>query len=242
VTRKLRNYQRILLGLSIINQIIDDVVVSGAQAYHARKLWFWTPPNYDKRNYQETVWRMLRSKQIKKEVVNGRPVLKLSSAGRKLINKEFNLLQLQKQPWDKKWRLVIFDLPKSKKTQRDLLRLKLKSLGFGQWQRSIYISPYDFNQDIVDFLKFKKLYGHAWAITAKHEYLPPAANLANDIWHLEKVNYAYKKLLERFKKSKKPKKENYNNYINLLLKDPMLPKKLLPQPWWADEIKRCLKN
>ena len=54
--------------------------------------------------------------------------------------------------WDKKWRLVIFDIPNHSKRKSDFLRKKLYDLGFLQYQKSIFIYPYPC-QDQIDFIK-----------------------------------------------------------------------------------------
>ncbi len=50
--------------------------------------------------------------------------------------------------WDKKWRLVIFDIPEKKKPAREVLRNKLKELGFHQLQKSCFIHPYECENEI----------------------------------------------------------------------------------------------
>lgn len=50
--------------------------------------------------------------------------------------------------WDKKWRLVIFDIPEKKKHAREVLRSKLKELGFHQFQKSCFIYPYECENEI----------------------------------------------------------------------------------------------
>lgn len=42
--------------------------------------------------------------------------------------------------WDGKWRIVIFDIPETKKAIRDLFRRRLKDWGFKAWQKSVWIS------------------------------------------------------------------------------------------------------
>lgn len=54
--------------------------------------------------------------------------------------------------WDKKWRLVIFDIPDYDKKKSNSLRYKLRDLGFIQYQKSIFIYPYPC-QDQIDFIK-----------------------------------------------------------------------------------------
>ena len=53
--------------------------------------------------------------------------------------------------WDKKWRVVIFDIPEKKRKIRDTLRHEMKKLGFFELQKSTWVFPYDC-RDAVDFL------------------------------------------------------------------------------------------
>ncbi len=54
--------------------------------------------------------------------------------------------------WDKKWRLVIFDILEDKRQARDLLRRKLKQFGFKELQKSVWIFPYDIKKEINQLL------------------------------------------------------------------------------------------
>jgi len=45
--------------------------------------------------------------------------------------------------WDKKWRLMTFDISEKRKIVREALRGKLKELGFRLFQKSIWIYPFD---------------------------------------------------------------------------------------------------
>ena len=42
--------------------------------------------------------------------------------------------------WDKKWRIVVFDIPEKQRGARDSLRTYLKKLDFYELQKSIFIS------------------------------------------------------------------------------------------------------
>ncbi|MEK7107065.1 MAG: CRISPR-associated endonuclease Cas2, partial [Patescibacteria group bacterium] len=54
--------------------------------------------------------------------------------------------------WDKRWRMVIFDIPERYRKIRDKLRATLQSYGFRQLQESVWIFPYDC-EDVVTLLK-----------------------------------------------------------------------------------------
>jgi DNA-binding transcriptional ArsR family regulator len=53
--------------------------------------------------------------------------------------------------WDRKWRIVLFDIPEEKRRGRDMLRGWLKKLKFHQLQASVFVHPYDC-RDEYEFL------------------------------------------------------------------------------------------
>lgn len=56
--------------------------------------------------------------------------------------------------WDKKWRLVIYDLPIRFKKARNAFRWKLRNLGFFQLQKSVWIYPYPCEEEILFVANF----------------------------------------------------------------------------------------
>jgi len=54
--------------------------------------------------------------------------------------------------WDKKWRVVIFDIPEKKKKVRDQVRNLFVSAGFERLQDSVWVYPYDC-ENIIGLLK-----------------------------------------------------------------------------------------
>jgi DNA-binding transcriptional regulator PaaX len=85
---------------------------------------------------------------------DGKKYLKLTEKGKlKIICLEKNNFKFKKpQKWDKKWRIVIFDIPQSRKNQREKLRLTLKQIGFAKLQHSVWIYPYDC-EELITLLK-----------------------------------------------------------------------------------------
>ncbi len=63
---------------------------------------------------------------------------------------------LKPKKWDKRWRVVIFDVPEKFKDLRNAFRVRLRQLGLIQLQESVYVSPYPCF-DEVEFLR--ELYG-----------------------------------------------------------------------------------
>lgn len=64
---------------------------------------------------------------------------------------KFKLLRSRPE-WDKKWRIIIFDIPENRRQQRDFLRKRLKWLGFKELQKSAWIFPYDIKKEVEELL------------------------------------------------------------------------------------------
>lgn len=75
---------------------------------------------------------------------NGEPVVKITKWGiERALHYKFEEMVIKKPVrWDKKWRVVIFDIPEEKKRLRDRLRQKLQILGFYSLNRSVFVHPY----------------------------------------------------------------------------------------------------
>ena len=54
--------------------------------------------------------------------------------------------------WDRKWRVIIFDIPEKKRNVRDHIRTLFKSAGFYLLQDSVWVYPYDC-EDVLTLLK-----------------------------------------------------------------------------------------
>lgn len=68
----------------------------------------------------------------------------ITPAGRRRAQQAgFDRLTVPEPPrWDKKWRLVLFDVPERKRAGRLVLTAKLRSLGFRQLQQSVWVQPF----------------------------------------------------------------------------------------------------
>ena len=69
--------------------------------------------------------------------------------------------------WDKKWRLVIFDIPERFKNAREALRKKLKELGFVELQKSVWALPYPCENEIKFLAEFFEVSRHVRLLTVE---------------------------------------------------------------------------
>jgi len=74
----------------------------------------------------------------------------LTKEGKKQAGKyQIDDLEIEKpKKWDKRWRVVIFDIPTSSRLIRDIFRRKLKEFGFYCLQQSVWIIPYPCQEEI----------------------------------------------------------------------------------------------
>lgn len=85
---------------------------------------------------------------------NDEGFLCLSEKGEKKLEKLIIANYELKVPrmWDKKWRVIIFDIPEYRKNLRDRLRKTLVNIGFRKIQNSVWVFPYDC-EDLLILLK-----------------------------------------------------------------------------------------
>ena len=81
-------------------------------------------------------------------------LLRLTEKGKmKLRQLELCDYALQKpKRWDKKWRVLIFDIKEERRSMRDKIRRALSIIGFVRLQHSVWVYPYDC-EDVITLLK-----------------------------------------------------------------------------------------
>jgi CRISPR-associated endonuclease Cas2 len=108
----------------------------------------------DKGNFNASVRRLIDNSLIKFEDTSQGRFLRLTEKGeQKLRQLENYNYQIEKpKKWDKRWRIIIFDIKEGRKGTREKLRLTLKSIGFVRLQNSVWVYPYDC-EDLITLLK-----------------------------------------------------------------------------------------
>ena len=76
-------------------------------------------------------------------------------------------LKIKKLPkWDGKWRIVVFDIPVKQNPGREALRKKMKNLGFKQLQKSVWIIPWECEDEMLFIAEMYKVEKYVEIITA----------------------------------------------------------------------------
>ena len=69
--------------------------------------------------------------------------------------------------WDKKWRVVVYDIPESVSALRFQLLHQLRQLGFRKLQASVYIGPNAFNEAAMEYLRYSGLMDYIRIMTVE---------------------------------------------------------------------------
>lgn len=270
--RKLLRPQDILLlglanTLDIFEEIKDPLSIV-SKSYE--NMYGWVPKKYKRHDFDHLVWRSLKAGYIEKVEKHGNVYIRVTSQGKKRVQRDFPLLQLQKKPWDGKWRMVMFDIQELEKRKREDLRRKLKELGFGMLQESVFITPHDIVKDFSEYVDNVGLHDSVYILEASHILAGKQRELARKVWKLDELSEKYLEVLKDAEKVKnshltimsgRTKKLNTKNrfkgnnlerdkrvmkikemYLSILLNDPFLPKELLPSDWFGYEAKKLIKN
>ena len=165
--------KNILLGILISGV----VVISAASPYAGQaitkdliKLIRYKINNKKRRKiFYNTFYRLKNQGFINMEYSGKQLHISLTKEGREKAGKyQIDNLEIKKpRKWDKKWRVLMFDIKDKQKIKREALRGKLKELGFFQLQKSVWICPYDFTKEVdimKSFFNFKE--GEIVVITA----------------------------------------------------------------------------
>ena len=256
----------LLLGLSNVLDAVEEIkdplhLVS----FSYKNMYGWVPKKYRRYNFHQLVSRTLKAKLIEKIEKNGEVYMRITSEGKRIIQRDFPMLSFQNKAWDGKWRISMFDIEEINKTVRDRLRRKLKELGFGMLQKSVFISPHDIMRDFLEFSESAGIKDNLYFLETDNLIVGDRREFANKIWRLNELNESYKEIVDEIKnrymisqsdRAEKlyTQKGNQGNqlskdavkvrskWLNILIADPFLPKNLLPKPWWGDEARKLVKS
>ena len=120
-----------------------------------------------KNTHRSCIFRLCKSNLLKRDY-NDTFILTEKGRGYALaafLEAEAALHKKDSQTWDGGWRMVFFDIPEGKRRYRDYLRKILKSIGFYEFQRSIWIYPYPVPPFLKEFIFQNQIKPHVRFVT-----------------------------------------------------------------------------
>lgn len=250
----------LLLGLTHALDVFEEIkdpfhIVS--KSYD--QMYGWVSERYRKHHFNHLIWRTLKAGYIEKIEKEGEIYIRISSLGEKMVQRDFPLLHLQNKSWDGKWRIVMFDIAEIQKRKRDYLREKLKELGFGMFQESVFITPHDIVKDFLEYVESIGLQDSVDVLEACH-ISGDSKELVRRVWKLEELSEKYLEIFQEAQKIKNSHltvtrgrskqlnsktgeaREIKERYLKTLLNDPFLPSALLPKNYIRDQVGELIKE
>jgi DNA-binding transcriptional regulator PaaX len=83
---------------------------------------------------------------------DGKKYVQLTDRGEKILNLNREKLKLtgnKPKKWDRRYRLVMFDVPEKRRKIRKLLRFEMQEVGFLRVQDSVWVYPFDCEEFIA---------------------------------------------------------------------------------------------
>lgn len=237
--RKSQIQDRVLTLLAAAGEALDVV---GDFAYNPHPYVYRSlGVSHTKEGLELGVQELIRKGLVEEDRDKG---LRLTSAGAEVKK---GLLRAHSRDWDGRWRVVFFDIPEAKRGLRDELRFELKDLGFGLWQRSVWVTPFDVGKELNSCLQKEKISNFVEVVVGERVGDLSDRDFAARVWSLDKVNEGYKHLLaswaEELKKESSAEERLraaasfHNRYLAILEDDPRLPPELLPNDWVGGDTK-----
>ena len=150
-----------------------------------------------------------------------------------------------RRDWDRRWRLMLYDVPESRGSTRNKLRSSLRARGFGYLQNSVWITP-----DPLIEQRELLAEGHVDVESLVLLEARPCggesdAQIVAGAWDFDSINKRYARYLEILARAPRGRvnteaaavsfhrwlKEERFAWMEALEHDPLLPKSLLPDSY-----------
>lgn len=149
---KIGKIQKAILGTVAAAGLLSVALVV-PNALQALKIFGWDKKliNRSKRNsVNNSRYKLVKEGLLEYEGA----FLRLTGKGRKILERIESQNYKIKVPkkWDRKWRVIIFDIKEEKRGLRNKVRNTLVNIGFMCLQKSVWIYPYDC-EDLINLIK-----------------------------------------------------------------------------------------
>lgn len=179
-TRRLGYLQRAILGTIAVGGIL---LVSAAVPAVTKLVGMTSVGKRLKERVYSAFTRLAHNGLIVFEEQGNRRYARITERGRAVLALQQHQLLLQttrKKRWDRRYRLVIFDIAEERRTVRIRLRETMRAAGFLRLQDSVWVYPYDC-EDFVALLKADLRLG-------KEVLYIIAEKIENDRWLRQEFN------------------------------------------------------
>ncbi len=111
--------------------------------------------NHERDRIQRALRALHRRRLIEYRERGNKMYLYVTESGKKYVRQfELDNFELPEGVWDKKWRVILFDIPERSGGGRRAFQQHLKILGCFAFQKSVFVYPYDCHEEIESLASF----------------------------------------------------------------------------------------
>jgi CRISPR-associated endonuclease Cas2 len=144
--------KEIILELLRTGEQLFVEMVNDRRVFRIGLLRYYESPweQYYPSSVERHLTRLLRRGMVDiKETTQGTQVIISDRGSTEVLRYDIDNMQIPApRIWDGMWRMVIFDIPGKEERIRAAFRNHLKSMGFYQMQKSVYVHPYPCEKQI----------------------------------------------------------------------------------------------
>ena len=195
-------------------------------------------------------WRRLeQQKWVTRTGQGAEAVFAITATGRQVCA-EIDPAPRWDLPWDKRWRLVTFDVPESRRADRITLWRELHNRNLGLLQRSVWISPHDIEPLLRDVIQANGIPECFAGFECSRLFLCSNREIVQTAWDFEaivRVQESYRKAINSFQGRiqdatnlnalARVAREERLAYTAAMSDDPFLPKELWPEGYRGRELR-----
>lgn len=249
--------QRPLRAQSLLMTVFgDSILPHGGVVWLGSLIKLVEPFGINQRLVRTSVYRLVQDNWLEAKQIGRRSYYELTKyAVNKTRSAEKRIYSDASHVWDGEWRLVFTGVPGVSPEQRELLHKELLWQGFGKISQHVYGHPVIPTEPVTQLLEEMKLEKKVVVMLAKNiddEHGPGVLEMVSQCCDIESVKEDYKAFIKNYKPI--DKLHTYikdldsqscfllrtlliHDFRRVLLRDPQLPKELLPNDWPGDEAR-----
>lgn len=107
----------------------------------------------NQQRFSQLIYHLKKNNYIKVKSLENKKAIMLTKKGLSKVLKASFKIKSKKKREDKKWIMIIFDIPQKHEKARNLLRSILQNLGYKIFQHSVWVTPYDVSEKTEKLLQ-----------------------------------------------------------------------------------------
>ena len=239
-----------VLARRVTDELLDLLFLLG-RATAARGRYYPLYRGFKSSTYYMAAQRLRRQGLVVSSArARDAPHLRLEPEGLQQVSAALHPDLFWRRPWLGRWYVLVYDIPESQCTYRQILRVHLKRLRMGNLQGSVWLSARDVRPDFDDLTRVADLSAYAFLFEAHTVLGQTGKTLAAAAWDFQQLYRTQAWLLETLIAARQKLaggtwttnqllallREQQSAYLTVMDADPLLPAALWPDGYLGPQV------